>query len=67
MEVDAAEKNIAMYLHVCTNEVEAIDFFLFKKVHILIDWMHVSLYIPSFFKFLNHLNCARDHTFTALV
>lgn len=27
-----------------------------------------SLYIPSFFfKFQNHLNCARDHTFTALV
>lgn len=66
MEVEAAEKNIAMYLHVCTNEVEAIDFFSFQKgTHF--NRLDVSLYIPSFFKFLNHLNCARDHTFTALV
>lgn len=39
IEIEAAKTNIAVYLHVCTNEVDAKGIFLFKQVHILIDWM----------------------------
>lgn len=45
IEVEAAEKNVAVYLHICTNEVDAIGIFLFKQVHILIDWMVYCKYL----------------------